>query len=389
MISALGVHPEIQNVLLRACFSNKFSYEDFSYLDDLIHSDSLSAEQLRILPLLYKNIDLQRFSKFTQSRISGIYKHTLYRNTLLLDRAHQFAIQVALEGYGTPIFLKGIPNLLSGPKDIGIRPMADIDLLIPELWQKLTSFNQWMIYSNAQLKGGGIRSVTFKSKEGFEFDVHWYLHDFALRQHTVDLLVRHLQYKKYRGVTFMVPCPEHHLAHLIAHGMATPTLTYDARWVFDVLFFLQNNQELRIDLFKEFCDDFCCPNLVADGINLIVKELPSHIEFNRDLMLLLSNSLRVNSSLLDYLFKQTPIPNIPIENRSPKLSEWLLNIFRQFVNIYFVSRHNQISLAQSFVLTFSNGIETHFNHKFLIRFLNKILKRLPFMFLGIWIRPKN
>ena len=60
-----------------------------------------------------------------------MYKHTLYRNHLLLSKAIDINNKLKLFGFEPVIFIKGIPSILANKKYLGQRPMSDIDLLVP------------------------------------------------------------------------------------------------------------------------------------------------------------------------------------------------------------------------------------------------------------------
>ena len=73
MISFYGdANPELQRAIIDFCFCQK--KDGVPIIDQAIINDSLSGEQLRMLPLIYTKSSILEFSTFSQSRIKGMYK---------------------------------------------------------------------------------------------------------------------------------------------------------------------------------------------------------------------------------------------------------------------------------------------------------------------------
>lgn len=89
-------------------------------------------ESRRILPMVYRNLEQTQDSLL--SALREAYRNTWMRNQKLLHRAQQ--VVSACNEAGIPnMLLKGIPMSLHYSKDMGVRPMGDVDVLVP--WNKV------------------------------------------------------------------------------------------------------------------------------------------------------------------------------------------------------------------------------------------------------------
>lgn len=134
----------------------------------------------RLLPLAYHNLSSFNFSDdLVSGRLKGIYRQAWIKNQKLFYKAanvlnllHDAEIKTAV--------LKGIALTEQVYKNYGIRPMADMDILVP--------FDE-AHHAIEVLKGAGFsiesqhllehnleygRSIAFFDDDGTEIDLHWY-----------------------------------------------------------------------------------------------------------------------------------------------------------------------------------------------------------------------
>ena len=90
--------------------------------------DNLDGGSYRLMPMLYKKlVPLGINDDVLYEKIKGIYRYTLYKNSLALAGLHE--ILRALSEAGVPVMLlKGGAMILKYYPDRGMRPMNDIDL---------------------------------------------------------------------------------------------------------------------------------------------------------------------------------------------------------------------------------------------------------------------
>jgi hypothetical protein len=133
----------------------------------------------RTLPLLYFNLHNQEAHDDLMPRLKGIYRKSWSKNHLLFFKAGE--VISYLQNSGVPvIIMKGIALSILVYQNHSIRPMADIDILVP-FPQALKTIGLlknagWIMqnphYLEFNLKYG--RSVTFVDHEKTELDVHWH-----------------------------------------------------------------------------------------------------------------------------------------------------------------------------------------------------------------------
>ncbi|CAN1536717.1 Uncharacterised nucleotidyltransferase [Burkholderiaceae bacterium] len=385
-------NPVLQKVLLELCFSEEaidplFRKPRLSILDQALKDDVLSGEQLRVLPLLYRSTSLDGMSTESVSKVVGMYKYTFCRNNLMLHRLGQVQTLFTQAGFAPMIGLKGLPAIAYVQLGIGARPMADVDVLIPHFHERPEQAFTILDESGFKLKGSGFRSVTMTSQDKLEFDLHWYVHDWALGQDLVDRIIEYAKPQSLGSQLLRIPCVEHHLAHTIAHGVLTNTLIYDARWVFDTVAVIKRAENIDIDRFVEFANRVMAPQRIRDALSALATELPDTIAIDRAKLWRLYDAVSTNPKLVSWLYEQAPEPNLPAEQRprSPRLNP----IKAMLVGYFWVPRYLRKRQGLSF-LDYFRWLEafpprTHRNA--LWHFTKKIFLRGP-VFLYRVLAPK-
>lgn len=380
MISYYGVsNPVLQKAIIDLCF-----YDDNSgvrFIDEGIVNDTLSGEQLRMLPMIYVKSDLNHFSLFARSRIKGMYKHTLCRNHTLLLSGVEFQKKIHAAGYKKVIFLKGVAYLLYAKKNLGQRPMADIDILIPDFIKDIQKSISFIEDEGYEIKSFGVREISVVDKNNNEFDIHWYLNHGALKKITVDKMLTKAVTIKYLGNDILVPCYEHQLGHLFVHGVLAPTLTYDARWIIDIIDLLSFNEKIDPDIFLDFIGDFTLPSKIKYAINLILENVDEKFQFDRKSLEEISTRIQSRNYLLEYFYNQKPRANLPFFE-SKKGYSWIKSgICTHIIEPILVARYNKVSFFRSLSLTL--GFPPPTFGKFLFLLLDKIYQRLSHKFRSI------
>lgn len=96
---------------------------------DLIET-RLDRGSFRLLPLVYRNLVAQGVEEPLLPRLKGIYRYWWCSNQHLLYRAAE--VIRSLEGAGVrTLVLKGAATSTLYYRDAGVRPMADVDVLVP------------------------------------------------------------------------------------------------------------------------------------------------------------------------------------------------------------------------------------------------------------------
>lgn len=374
----------LQQALLELCFSDQSVDPDFraprlAQLDDALQRDAMSGEQLRVLPLLYRLVPIDQISDGSKTKIIGSYKHTLWRNSMMLSRLAEVQAAFAKAGFEPLIGMKGLSALAYLQQGVGARPMADVDALIPRLHERADEVMKILARMGYQVKASGFRSVSVTSPDHLSLDLHWYVHDWALGQELVDAVQASSQTQPLQSHSVLVPCLEHHLAHTLAHGVLTNTLTWDARWVFDVVGVLRQHPIIDAEKFAEFANHVMAPALLREGLSALARDLPDAVQVDRDQLLRLRSAVRTNSKWVSWLYRQRPMPNLELRERPPMpLMERIKAMVRPSIwTAIWLRRHQGLSFIGywRWVGQFppDNGWQTAW------RFLRKAFLRIPVM----------
>jgi hypothetical protein len=192
----------------------------------------------RLLPLLYKNLLRHRVEHPFMNKLKGIYRMEWYKNQMLFFEMSQVLRYLHEKGIRTMI-LKGAALTVLHYKDYGVRPMADIDVLVPTSesvaaldllgragWTPIAGFmNDDLHYRHAA-------QLTHKS--GKELDLHWHLlQDSCHKDSDTDFWDGAVPVQM-KDVSTKALNPADALLHVIVHGVKwnpEPPI----RWIADAM----------------------------------------------------------------------------------------------------------------------------------------------------------
>lgn len=146
--------------------------------------DQLDGGSLRLLPLLHRNLLEHGVEDALMGRLKGIHRMTWYRN-------HRFVrsmgrVVSSLKDIGLPtMILKGAALISIHYRDHGLRPMGDLDVLVPtkdastamNLLMRL-GWRSRMLKSPEMLTEAYVthrHGRPFKDSAGQRFDLHWHV----------------------------------------------------------------------------------------------------------------------------------------------------------------------------------------------------------------------
>ncbi len=206
---------------------------------------------LRLLPLAYQNVKRLGIEDTILNRLKGIYRRAWSENQRIVYECGNVLRLFRDAGIDT-IVLKGIPLTIRVYENYAIRPMADMDILVPysrtaeavELLKKKNFIleNENRLSHNLEYS----RSIGFvDEKKEIEVDLHWR----AISQ-AKSLSLDHLHWKdalplEINGLQTKSLCPTDELLLTIAHGMRRnpePPI----RWVADAVM-LMRKEDSKID----------------------------------------------------------------------------------------------------------------------------------------------
>lgn len=128
--SAVPVTEE-HRLLLRALFDQDASAaSSLTRWAGQVDFDALDPPSFRLVPAVFRRHASLRPEPAHFGRMKGIYRYFQYRNTLLLTQARQAVGLLQQQGI-RPVLFGGIASALKYHRDPALRPMPDIDALVP------------------------------------------------------------------------------------------------------------------------------------------------------------------------------------------------------------------------------------------------------------------
>ncbi|HSI08091.1 MAG TPA: nucleotidyltransferase family protein [Rariglobus sp.] len=204
----------------------------------------------RLMALLYRNLERAGVRAPEHEVLKGNWRYHWYQNK---SRLREFSkLQAMLAATGIPVVaMKGIPLAAFYYEDIGVRPMADVDLLVRRSDAKaavecLLSYGYLLTlpFKEEQVATKGGR--TFFKEGATEVDLHWsVLHDFNVAW-SDEALWAGTQTRTFDGMTVRFLRIEDQILHLCSHGMRYDVVS-PLRWLADVAMVLRREGH-RLDM---------------------------------------------------------------------------------------------------------------------------------------------
>ncbi|MEA2450419.1 MAG: hypothetical protein QOG63_2351 [Thermoleophilaceae bacterium] len=188
----------------------------------------------RLLPLVYRNLATLGSDDAWLGRLKGIYRRAWFLNQSLL---HWGAGVVGrLEAAGVPtLLLKGAGLSLAHYRDLGVRPMDDLDVAVP-LDRRRAAIDELLAaglraespFTDEQL--AYVHAEEFAGPDGRRLDLHWSV---LWRPGADDGLWHESVPVELHGTATRTLSPTDHLFHACDHGVYWSPI-HPLRWVADV-----------------------------------------------------------------------------------------------------------------------------------------------------------
>jgi len=104
--------------------------QSFAAWTSRVELDTIEHGSMRLLPLLYRNLQRAGIDDPLLPRLKGIYRQVWFRNQLLLEHGAR-ALRLLSEAGIATVVLKGAALIGSAYEDVALRPMEDFDALVP------------------------------------------------------------------------------------------------------------------------------------------------------------------------------------------------------------------------------------------------------------------
>ncbi|MBC8040473.1 MAG: nucleotidyltransferase family protein, partial [Opitutaceae bacterium] len=240
-----------QRLLLQACLGGpELTRNAFRAWHARVDVFKLDHGSNRLMALLYRNLERAGVRAPEHDVLKGNWRYHWYLNK---SRMREFAkLQEKLAAVGVPVVaMKGIPLVAFYYEDIGVRPMADIDVLVRRSDAKAAV--ECMLEDGYRLnfpfKDEHIATKngrTFVKQGATEVDMHWcVLHDFNIAW-SDEALWSGSQTRAFDGMTLRFLRAEDQILHLCSHGMRYNVVA-PLRWLADVAMVLRREGH-RLDL---------------------------------------------------------------------------------------------------------------------------------------------
>lgn len=193
----------------------------------------IEVGEMRLLAAAYRSLDERGVEGPMLDVARGIYRRTWYVNQLTVSRNARIAAR--LEEAGIPVlFLKGFALAIQSYRDLGARPMEDLDLLVPpgEVGAAARALEPLGLEPMAGSRGGaGLLATELQVADGNGDVVE--IHAYALIESAddSDLWERPAAFA-LRDAEAFAPDPADHLLLVCVHGQRWNT-TQPVSWIVD------------------------------------------------------------------------------------------------------------------------------------------------------------
>lgn len=230
-----------QELLLKACvFSGEEMLSAFAEWKQLVDFETdIDHGSFRQLPLLYHNLNKHGVNDSMMPRLKGIYRQAWSKNQMLFHKTGM-VLQLLSSSKIPSIVLKGIALSILSYKNYAVRPMSDMDIMVPAPLANVSfeflKVNSWQsldaIHDRYNLTNN--KSITLVNKENSELDLHWYPFDECMGlMHENDFWDKAVP-MEVSGQKALALCPADELLLTLVHGLM-PNPEPPIRWIADAL----------------------------------------------------------------------------------------------------------------------------------------------------------
>ena len=220
-----------QVLLLRAgLFEREAALEAWTRWRATNNLDTADRGSIRLFPLVYRNLGPDAFGEQDRSLLKGAYRATWFRNQVIIGRAAAAVRELHEAGIRT-MLLKGVALAVSHYHDPGIRPMDDIDVLVPahDHTRALGVLERAGWSPGPEPDGPSPHATSLHGGDGLSID----LHRFALAPPAADEGFWSASVEiELLGVPTRTLCAADQLLHVILHGARWNRIP-PVRWLAD------------------------------------------------------------------------------------------------------------------------------------------------------------
>ncbi len=235
-----------QELLLRAALlRGKDAIEAWHEWKAIVEIDKLDLGSHRLLPQLYRNLDIQGVKDPLMQKFKGVYRHTWYKNRVLIQ--HVAALLRSLHHHGIEVLiLKGLALVTLYYKDYGLRPMKDCDILVhreqvPSAIDVLKKLGWTPKFKSPEALIPFRHASEFKDLAGRQLDLHWNVFWEYCQANADDDFWDGALLTKIDDVPTYALNPTDQLLHVCAHG-AVWNVVPPFRWAADAMMIMGSSK---------------------------------------------------------------------------------------------------------------------------------------------------
>jgi hypothetical protein len=240
-----GLWPNAEQrlVLQAALLPDARAIDAFDAWRGMIDLDAeFDYEVFRLLPLLHANLHRLHVDDSLMGRLKGTHRMSWVKTHQLFAKIGPLIAGLRAAGIDV-MLLKGAPLVLAYYRNYGLRPMADIDVLVPPQQARRAIETAGRLgWRPAQPVSDDLlrfrHALQMVDGEGGEFDLHWHALVEFCGSNDDDLFWRAPEPLRFGDADVVMPNPTLMLFHTVVHGVrwnAEPPI----RWIADAMVILR------------------------------------------------------------------------------------------------------------------------------------------------------
>jgi hypothetical protein len=231
--------------------------------------EALDPGSLRLLPTLCRRLVALRIDDPLLGRIRGLWRRAWYQNARRVVHLRELVEALRARGIES-MLIKGLALALTVYRDLGERPMSDVDLLVPtgaasRALEVLAGLGMESLSPRPKALIRVLHGVGLRRRDGFELDLHWHsAKDFCAGGVDQAMWARRRPLV-LRGVPAQVPSPTHLLLQSVVHGVQWNVVP-PVRWIADAAMILRGDDGVDWAEIVRLAEESECSLVVSRGL---------------------------------------------------------------------------------------------------------------------------
>ena len=192
---------------------------------------------VRLLPLAYQNLSTLHCTDPLMGRMKGVYRRCWFETNMLFHRTRPVLERLASEGMD-PVLLKGAPLAISAYRNLGLRPMSDLDAWVPR--ERLLDADRilredgWLADPLDATRMQVLHALPYHHPDGGDIDLHWHALHARSSESATTRLMAHCEPLDFQGLALRQPGSAESLILNIMHGLRVNRES-PVRWIADAV----------------------------------------------------------------------------------------------------------------------------------------------------------